>query len=568
MAKQKPAKVEEKKQQASESQITDSAAWWSFVLAILSFLVFATGFQNGMVSMDDHSATVDNPAVTEFNLFGHFNLGMYAPVTWGVYGIAYMMGKDQAFWYHLLSALIHALNVYFLFRVLRLMSLPAMSALLVCFLFALHPIQVEAVSWIAAMSTPLAVLFMLLSYAYYLRYRKEEGFGMSYWLSLGFFVLAALSKSIAVSVPLSLFVLDFWMSRPINRRCVLEKAPFFVLALGFGILTLYSRTLASHLNTPADFTFFDRALMIFHTLAFYWIKLLIPQGFSIWYPFVKTGGIWPWTYYAAPFMVAGVYWGAYRMRGQFPVLWYGLLFYLVHVVFSLPYATFGTFELRSDRYNYLGSVGIFAIIASLPGYIKAQKPAWEGIFWVLLGILGLGCLVQTVNRIKDWRNTVVLINRAIETSGDNFGKAYLWRGMEYGDSVGRMKDRKLAEQAVNQAVSDFTKALSINPELYEAYKYRGGLYGITKQYAQSVADLNAYLSHNPTDAEYFYNRGLSQLNLRHLPDAISDFSQTIQLKPDFDRAYKARGNAYILMGDSLKGNADLEIWRNRTGATQ
>jgi tetratricopeptide (TPR) repeat protein len=566
MANRKAARTAEKKQSNPTPSPQTPAAWWPWALAGLSFVLFATGFQNDMVSMDDHTATIDNPAVTNFDLFGHFNLGMYAPVTWAVYGFAYIFGKDSPFWYHFFGALVHALNVVLVFRLLKRLHLSEMPALIATFFFAIHPMQVEAVSWIAALSTPLAVLFMLLAIDFYLQYAQSpEQKGAKYAASLAFFVLGCLSKSIAVSVALALLVLDFWSNRPITRRSLWEKAPYFALALGFGLLTLYSRTQAGHGNTPANFSILDRGLMAFHTIAFYWIKLIFPVGLSIWYPFIKTGNAWDWTYYVAPFLVVGVYVLAYRSRGQFPILWYGLLFYLVHIVFSLPFATFGTFELRSDRYNYLACLGIFVVLAYLPYYVKDKKPSLEGASWGLLVLLSLFWVFNTSFRIKDWRNTVTLIDKAIEASGDNFGRAYLWRGMEYGDEVGKSKDRKTAEQKVNLAIQDFTKAISINPNLAEAYKYRGGLYGITKQYEQSVADISQYLAQNPNDAEYYYNRGLSQLNLKRFPEAIQDFSKTIELRPDFERAYKARGNAYITQGDTLKGNADLEVFRQKTG---
>jgi tetratricopeptide (TPR) repeat protein len=567
MANRKAARTAEKKQSVTVETPKSSPKWWPWVIAGFSFLIFATGFQNDMVSMDDHSATLDNPAVTNFELFGHFNLGMYAPMSWAVYGVAYLLGKDSPFWYHFFSALIHALNVLLVFRLLKRLQMSDTPALVVCFFFAIHPIQVESVSWIAALSTPLAVLFMLLSIDFYLQYKGAPEQRGLYFASIGLFALGCLSKSIAVSVPLALLVLDAWTNRPIKLRNLLDKIPYFIVAFGFGVLTLYSRTHAGHGDTPADFSILDRILMAFHTIAFYWIKLLLPIGLSIWYPFVKNGQTWDWSYYAAPFLVIGVYAWAYLKRAQFPVAWYGLLFYLVHILFSLPFATFGTFELRSDRYNYLASIGIFIILAYLPLYLKEKQPKWEALSWGVLTILGLFYIVTTGIRVKDWRNTVTLIDKAITASGDNYGKAYLWRGMEYGDEVGKTKDRKKAEQYVQLALQDFTKAIAVNPNLEEAYKYRGGLYGLTKQYEQSVADITAYLERNPNDAEYYYNRGLSHLNLKHTQEAIQDFSKTIELRAEFERAYKARGNAYLSIGDTLRGNADLKIWRERTGAT-
>lgn len=529
--------------------------WLPWVLAALTFILFSSGFGNQMLSMDDHSATVDNPAVKDFNIFSNVNLGMYAPVTWLGYAIAYALGKESPLWYHLFSALVHAANVVLVFRLLRRLEADVTAAAFVSLFFAIHPIQVEAVAWIAAFSTPLFAMFSLLAMNFYVKHTRQEGFGKNYWLALGMFLLACLSKSAAVTLPLALLVLDFWLKRPVNQRNLLEKIPFFALALAFGLATFYTRTKAGHTDTPADFTLLDRGLMICHTILFYWKKMLFPTGLSIWYPFEKTNGSWDWTYYAAPFALVGLTFLAWRSRRTMPVLWWGLLFYFANIIVALPYATFGTFELRSDRYNYLACIGIFAIIASLPSFFKEKRPNWVNTAWAVLVGFGLIWLVASAVRIRDWKDTAALIDSAIEATGDNFGKAYLWRGMYWGDKG------KLGE-----SIRDLNKAIERNPDLTEAYKYRGGLYGFAKQYEKSIADLNKYLEQNPSDSEQYYNRGLSLLNLGRTQEAIADFSKTLELNPDFFRAYRARGNAYKALGETAKSDADMAEFEKRQGA--
>lgn len=526
--------------------------WLPWALATLAFLLYSTGFGNAMLSMDDHSATVDNPAVRDFRIFDSINLGMYAPVTWLGYGIAYAIGKDSPYWYHLLSALVHAVNVMLVFRLFRrLDSSVAVSAVIALF-FAVHPVQVEAVAWIAGFSTPLFALFSLLAMNFYVMHTRNEGYGRHYWLALGMFLLACLSKSAAVTLPLSLLLIDLWLKRPFSTRNLLEKVPFFALSLVFGIATLYTRTQAGHTDTPADFNLSDRGLMACHTVLFYWKKLLFPTGLSIWYPFEKTANGWDWMYYAAPFALASLIFLAWRSRKAMPMLWWGVLFYLANIAISLPYATFGTFELRSDRYNYLAALGIFAILASLPDYFSAKRPGREGAVWAILVGAALIWVFSAGARLRDWKDTITLIDKAIAVEGDNFGKAYLWRGMELGD-----------KGKVQQSILDLSKAIQINPELEDAYKYRGSLYGLTKQYDKSVADLTKYLEKKPDAADQYYNRGLSLLNLNRTQEALADFNKTLEINPDFTRAYRARGNAWKSVGETAKGEADLAEWERR-----
>lgn len=531
--------------------------WIPWALAGLAFLVFSTGFSNPMVAMDDHSATVDNVVVKNFSLsaFGHFNLGMYAPLTWMGYALAYALGGKEAFWYHFFSAAAHAFNVVLAFRLLYRLEKNTSLAALAALFFAVHPLQVEAVSWIAGFSTPLFSLFSLLALNAYIAHTQEQVLGKKYAWALAFFVSACLSKSAAVALPLSLLVIDIWLKRPLNRQNWLEKAPFWGLALVFGLMTFYSRGEAGHSVSTLSgaYSIPDRFLMACHTVLFYWIKILAPIGLSIWYPFEKTAsGGWHWSYYASPLILAALLWLAWRYRAKLPFVYTGVLFYLANIVLALPFYTIGTFELRSDRYNYLAALGIFAILAALPGFLQRKRPSWTGTSWALLALLSLFWLFTTIGRIRDWRDTLTLIDKAIAAQGDNFGKAYLWRGMTYGD-----------QGEARKSLDDFNKAIQRDSTLTEAYKYRGALLGMQRQYEQSVADLSRYLKANPEAAEIYYNRGLSYINLNRHQDAVADFNKTIELNPDFYRAYRARGNAYQVLGDSLKAQSDLAEWEKR-----
>jgi len=553
MAK-KSTQQSNKSDKKESTGISDSTEkWLPWVMAAVAFILYSTGFSNEMVGMDDHSATVDNPAVKNFLIFGGFNLGMYAPLTWIGYEIAYVLGKESPNMYHLLSAIVHAVNVVLVFRLFqRLESSLTVSALVALF-FAIHPLQVEAVAWIAGFSTPLFSMFCLLSMNYYLRHIKEEGggFGKNYWLALTMFLLACLAKSAAVTLPLTLLVLDLWKKRGLSQRVLLEKVPFFVISLGFGILTLYSRQHAGQLDQPADFNLLDRGLMACHTILFYWKKLLMPTGLSIWYPFVKTNGAWSWDYFASPVILLGILFAAWRSLNAMPLLWIGILFYLSNIVLSLPWSTFGTFELRSDRYNYLAGLGMFVILASLPDYLREKRPSWTGAAWAVLVGLAFVWLVTSALRIRDWKDTATLIEKAIAATGDNFGKAYLWRGMAYGKASDAQK-----------ALKDFSLALQKNPELYQAYKFRGNIFGVMKNYEQSVADLTKFLEHYPTEVPELYNRGLSYANLERNQEAVADFTRAIELDTTFARVYRARGNCYLKLGETEKGNADLAKWES------
>ncbi|MBK8192282.1 MAG: tetratricopeptide repeat protein [Lewinellaceae bacterium] len=116
-------------------------------------------------------------------------------------------------------------------------------------------------------------------------------------------------------------------------------------------------------------------------------------------------------------------------------------------------------------------------------------------------------------------------------------------------------------------MTDFDKALEINPKLHEVYKYRCGLLGISKQYERSLDDLSKYLEVVPDDAEILYNRALTLVNLNRLPDALKDLDHALEVNPDFDRAYRARGNVRLQLGDERGSNADFQEFERRTGVS-
>lgn len=544
--------------------------WLVWIPPILAFVLFSTGLRNELLGIDDHTATVDNPAVTgATSIFGHFNLGMYAPITWLGYAIAYFMGKDNPFPYHLFSLLLHVFNVWLVHRLVqRISGRPRGlgAAFWVALLFAIHPVQVESVAWIAGLSTPLYALFFLLACLWYLDYAEGRGDKRrAYGLALLAFVLACLSKSAAVTLPLVLVLLDWWAKRPLlDGRRLLGYAPFFIVAAFFGALTIYSR-LQSGMNmdpNATNFSVLDRLLILAYTPVFYWYNILIPLKLNIYYSFHKINGQFPWQYWVAPVVLLGTLFLAWRYRQNASFVWFGLLFFFANLSVMLPFRSMGTFDLCADHYNYLAIIGILfllvqgvqALIERFPNYAGALR----GVSALWLIALAFLCISQ----IRVWKNTITVVTHAIDNGYHQNGRLYLARANAYGKLLGD-KDREKAKAAMIASIKDYTKALEINPELWEAYKYRGGLYGMGKDYQSSVEDLSKYLEKYPDDVEQQYNRGLSLLNLGHQAESIKAFDHTLRLNPNFLRAYRARSNAYAALGDSTRANADLREFEQR-----
>lgn len=539
-----------------------SANWLPHAIALLSVLIYATGFSNPLVGMDDHTATVDNEAVKTFNIFGYFNLGMYAPLTWFFYAVAYRLhggadSGDTGLWYHIFSALVHAVNVILVYRLFFKISDRQFAAAVVALFFAVHPIQVESVSWAAGFSTPLYALFTLASLLYYLDY-TTDGNRRSYYLALLMAFLGALAKSAAIVVPLLLIALDLWRRPKIEwRRLIAGYTPFFAMSLVFGLLTIYSR----QDNIMLVGSIFERFLLICFTPLFYIGKILLPINFNIYYSFDNlTGGESSILFYLSPLVLLLFAVAAWRLRNKFPYLGWGMLFFLTNHLFSLPFVPIGTFELISDHYNYIASTGIFFMIGTALADWQQRQPAMTATVKGIVGVIAVILIILSIRQIGVWKDTMTLMNNAITNGYYSNGRIYYWRGIEYGKR-GQPGDIELA-------IADLTKALEMDSTLYDCYKYRGTFFGMRREFESSISDLTRYLQHNPKDVEYRFNRGVSYMKINRYEEAISDFNEVLTSQPDLWQVYGARANAWSALGDTARATADRAEMERRKASPQ
>jgi tetratricopeptide (TPR) repeat protein len=551
---QKPVKQASGTAKKDSPLVADQYLPW--IPVALAFVVFCTGLTNQLLAIDDNSATLDNPAVKHFSVLTQFNLGMYAPLTWTGYAMAYTLGEDNAFWYHLLSLVVHLTNVWLVFQLMMRLDKRHSLALAVSLIFAIHPIQVESVAWIAGFSTPLYATFYLLACNAYLDYIGQPADRSPYWKAIAFFILACLSKSAAVTLPVTLIVLDWWKKPAIDRnQRFLGYVPFFLISLVFGLLTIYTRH-NSGMNVDPNgnhFTLLERLLILGYTPVFYWYNMLAPFNLNIYYTYARVDGQLPWIYAASVGIFVLVCWGMWRVKQHSPIVFWGFLLFFANMFVMFPYMSHGTFELCGDHYNYLSIIGIAIVLAEGWRLLREKLKGASDTLQVVAWGWGLLLVILSFMQVRTWKDTITVLTRAIDNGHNQQGMLYSAR----------------AQALVNQgkiipALQDYKTALEINPGLIEVYKFRGALYGVTKQFDKSIADLNLYLEKFPNDAEYHYNRALSYLNLDKMQEALADLNKTIELDPNFSRAYRARGNALLEMGQAEQGQKDLQEWERRS----
>lgn len=517
-------------------------AWLPQLLLIaLVLAVFAASVSNDFVFFDDDKAILYNKALLNPSFSAFFtgqNLGMYAPLSWIAYWVGHSISGTEAWGYHLLALLLHALNAVLVFALLKTLSGKAWPGFFAAVLFAVHPIQVEAVSWAAALSTVLFSTFYLLSLIAYLRWKLNSG---AVWLGLSLlaFLAACFSKSAAVTLPLVLLAMDYYLQRQspsksnTNTGGLLSKVPFFAFALLFGLYTFSTRAQEGHDidATSAAYSFADRFFMVCQTLLFYPFKMLVPLGFSISYPFVKMDGAWGWDYYAAPLVLAVLGYLVWKYWRNNPDALLGLALYLLPLSIMLPFRTVGTFELRSDRYVYLSCVGLF-FIAGL--FVEKLKPLVRNA--LLIGITALfGFLAFKQTSV--WEDGVRLFRNCTEKTPES---SLCQCNLAY---------NQLISNNFEASAMHYSEALYYDPNVVEAYNGRGQAYFHLQKYPEALVDFTKAIQGGIVTPKLFLNRGKCLVILNRASEALPDLNRSIELEPAAAETYYFRGVVFEKAGD-------------------
>lgn len=526
----------------SETSFFDRPWLPQIVLVLAAVAVYATSISNGFVFFDDdkailYNSALKNPSFSKF--FTGQNLGMYAPFTWLAYWLGSAISGQEAWGYHLLGLALHALNAILVFTFLNRLTGKNRAAFFAALLFAVHPMQVEAVSWAAALSTVLFSMFYLLSLLAYLQWRRSPAL---LWiaLSLAAFIAACLSKSAAVTLPLVLVAIDLYLNKNQLGKFWLSKTPYFASALLFGIYTFVTREQEGHDIEAASvvFSFSDRFFMVCQTILFYPVKLLLPFGYSVSYPFVKMNGVWDWTYYAAPaaLLVLGfLIWKKWRDQRD---LLLGMALYLLPLAVMLPFRTVGSFELRSDRYVYLSCAGLFFLAAVLLEKLKLQVR--NGILAVLAAGFGFLAFRQTAV----WKDGVALFNNCTEKTPES---SLCQCNLGY---------NQLISLDFQGAVRHYSEALKYDPDVVEAYNGRGQAYFQLRQIPQAFDDFNKAIEGGIVTPKLFLNRGKCLVMLNRPQEAIPDLTRSLELEPRSPEAYYFRAVAHEKTGDATNAVRD------------
>ena len=413
--------------------------------------------------------------------------GNYHPITILSYAWEYFFFGLNPAPYHIVNVIFHLINCILVFYFILRLSRSIPVAFITSLLFGIHPLHVESVAWISERKDVLYAFFYLISLICYLSYLDKKPGYKYYFYTLFFFLLSILSKPMAVTLPLVLFLIDYFHDRRIAYRTIIEKIPFFVLSILSGISTLFIQQLTE--NSNKAFSFPKSIFVACYGLVFYLYKMVLPIKLAALYQYPPDNNLFlhP-NYVIAPIIVLFlailiIYTTKYTKKAA-----WGGLFYLITLLPVIQLLPIGM-AVASDRYTYVPLIGIFYIISEFALWTwnnKLKKQAYLKIIVIILSFIITAQLVfLTGNLNKVWKDGITLWTNVIKQYPQT-GAAYNNRGTYY---------VKLLE--FDKALQDFFTAIKIDPKHFSSHANICNVYFMQNQNEKALPYCMEALKINP-----------------------------------------------------------------------
>ena len=519
-------------------------------LCLLTLTVYREVVDGGFILYDDPVYVTGNyyvgQGLTRESLAWAFTTtraSNWHPLTW----ISHMADVE---WYglhpwghHLTGLLFHLANTVLLFLILLAMSGVLWASAFTAALFAVHPLHVESVAWIAERKDLLSTFFWALSLGAYLRYVRRPA-PVGYFLLLLTFSAGLLAKPMIVTLPFLLLLLDYW---PLGRvpgggfrdragTLLLEKIPLLALSAASSAATYFAQYSGGALSSLEVDTLSARIRVALWAYAEYLVKTIWPRDLVAFYP--DPGNSLPLGVAAACGLALTV--GTVlvvRAARRHPYCCTGWFWYLGTLVPAIGLVKVGN-QAMADRYTYVPSIGLFIMAA---WWIPAKVAGWR-LRKAVLGISGLTviAILATATRIQVgyWKDTRTLFSHALESNSSNW-LAYTMIG-----------NVLLEEGNAAAAATCYRKAVQLMPNLSEAYANLGKISASEGNPADALKYYATALRIRPNDPVVRYNVGNAFYQLGRLEEAAAGFQEAIRLDPRFAAAHYNLGAVYAAQGRS------------------
>jgi tetratricopeptide (TPR) repeat protein len=516
----------------------------SLSLILLTLIVYWPVQHYEFVDFDDDVYVFDNPHVKNgLTLQGLVwdvtatHSGNWHPLTWLSHQLDCTVYGLNPGGHHLTNVLFHIANTVLLFLVFKRMSGALWASAFIAALFALHPLHVESVAWVAERKDVLSAFFWILTMLFYVYYTERPGLSR-YLLVLLSLALGLLSKPMVVTLPFVLLLLDYW---PLGRfriekpgdpvysntptaipsrgprsstpRLLLEKVPLLTLSAVSSYLTFYAQAKAGAVKSLELFPLGTRVANALVAYVGYIWKAIWPYPLAHFYPypdtvsFLKVGG--------ACLLLAGISAVAILNTCRRPYLLVGWLWYLGTLVPVIGLVQVGH-QALADRYTYVPLIGLFIIIAmGIPDILSGWR-RWRTLLAVSGGLILIILMIATRLQLQHWRNGIEAYQHTLAVTSRNYivhnnlGIALFKRGK------------------IPDALIHFKESVQINP------RYAAG----------------------------YNNIGVALAREGKIREAIPNFCEAMRLNPAYGEARVNLISAYFMAGDRASGLKEYEILKS------
>jgi Flp pilus assembly protein TadD len=528
-----------------------------FVLLLVSSAVYWQVSHFDFINFDDDLYVADNPHVqsglTKENLSWSFNFQenskfYWHPLTW----ISHMLdvelyGMDPGR-HHYTNVLFHAFNTLLVLLILYRMTGALWRSAFVAALFALHPINVESVAWVAERKNVLSTFLGLITLMIYAEYAKRPNL-IRYLGIVITFAMGLLAKPALVTLPFVLLLLDYWPlkrieSQPSIRDClplacrfVFEKIPLFILS---GLSVYFSMASRKGMDLEITLQSIPAMLRIENALISYvkYIgKLVWPANLTVFYPYPDKIPMWQALGAAVVLMVISV--SVVRTLRKYPYLGVGWLWYLGTLTPVIGLVQQGLWPQMADRWAYVPFIGLFIILswggAELLSRLRHKR------FWATIAVATVltALMVKSHTQVGYWVNSATLFSHALKITKDNALANALAHNNLASDLIERGR--------YDEAAYHFSQVLKITKANAPVHNNLAIALNKLGRYDEALYHANAAIDLSPDDSSFYNNLGYILLKKHKYNDAIRNFKIAIKLYPAYTRAYVNLAAAFMMI---------------------
>ena len=596
----------------------------AILLGVGTILLYAPAMQNGFVNFDDPDYVTRNAHVQQGVTWGNLRWAFgtdnpaanWHPLTWMAHMLDVQLYGAKPAGHHFTNVLLQTVDIVILFLLLTRATGHALRSAALAALFALHPLNVESVAWVAELKTVLCMFFLLLTVWAYGWYVRKPGVGR-YLVVFAFFVLALMSKLMVVTLPFGLLLLDYW---PLGRfsyaedsgekrgflsrflTLAIEKIPLLLLSVAASLITLNMHRKQGALAAAMPLSW--RVKNAIYSYGVYLGKAIWPSRLAVFYPHPENSLAW-WKVIVAALALASISAMVWRFREK-KCLVFGWLWFLGTMLPMIGIVQSGR-QGMAGRFMYIPMLGLLIAIVWLVADWASRLRLQQGIAVLCFVVLVSPYVYLTRKQIGYWHDSLSLFSYTLQATDNNgmaennMGAALVEKGQpELAQTHFETAVRLIPELAsahynlavlwqrqnrMEQATREYRQAIALSSdpmEAAQAHNNLGILYLMSKNYAAALPELSAAIALNPDEQNSFIGRGMIELESWNYQGAAADFAraaeispspmacfwlgQTLERKGDYPQAANAYMAALQLAPEMTEARNRLEALRGKVGA--